>query len=101
MSTRRGFLRSLGAVLATPALAPVTAKIVALLPEPAVAWGQRNGLLTLNMITKEAVVLFRNSNAFINKMNAQFEEVFGENGPLIGEQLRIRLPNEDWKKLDS
>lgn len=101
MSTRRGFLRSLGAVLAAPALAPVTAKIVAMLPEPAVAWEQRNRLLTIDMITREAIKLFRNSNAFLKNIDRQFEEEFSKSGPRISAQLRIRLPDEDWKILDS
>lgn len=53
-----------------------------------------NNLLTISMITREAVALFVNSNAFIKNINRQFDDEFGKNGSKIGSQLRIRLPND-------
>lgn len=53
-----------------------------------------NSLLTINMITREAVEIFVNSNAFIKNIDRQFDEEFGKQGAKIGSQLRIRLPND-------
>jgi hypothetical protein len=53
-----------------------------------------NSLLTIDMITREAVRLFRNSNWFLRTIGRQFDEEFGRAGAKIGQQLRIRLPND-------
>lgn len=53
-----------------------------------------NTLLTINMITREAVRLWKNSNAFIQNVDMQYDESFAVNGAKIGSQLRIRLPND-------
>lgn len=53
-----------------------------------------NSLLTISMVTREAVRLFRNSNWFLRTINRQFDEEFGRGGAKIGSQLRIRLPND-------
>jgi P22 coat protein - gene protein 5 len=53
-----------------------------------------NALLTIDMITREAVRLFRNSNWFLRTIGRQFDEEFGRAGAKIGQQLRIRLPND-------
>ncbi len=53
-----------------------------------------NSLLTINQITREAVEIFVNSNAFIKNIDRQFDEEFGQQGSKIGSQLRIRLPND-------
>lgn len=53
-----------------------------------------NALLTINTITREAVEIFVNSNAFIKNIDRQFDEEFGRQGAKIGSQLRIRLPND-------
>lgn len=53
-----------------------------------------NSLLTINMITREAVELFRNSNAFLMNIDRQFDPEFGRAGMKIGQSLRIRLPND-------
>lgn len=53
-----------------------------------------NSLLTINSITREAVEIFVNSNAFIKNIDRQFDEEFGKQGEKIGSQLRIRLPND-------
>ncbi len=53
-----------------------------------------NSLLTIDMVTREAVRLFRNSNWFLRTIGRQFDEEFGRAGAKIGSQLRIRLPND-------
>lgn len=53
-----------------------------------------NSLLTLGGITKEAIRLFRNSNAFLMNIDTQYDDSFAKEGAKIGSQLRIRLPND-------
>lgn len=53
-----------------------------------------NSLLTINMITREAVMLFKNTNAFINRIDTQYDDRFAIDGAKIGTALRIRLPND-------
>jgi len=53
-----------------------------------------NTLLTIDMITAEAVMLFKNSNLFIMNMDTQYDPAFAIDGAKIGSGLRIRLPND-------
>ena len=53
-----------------------------------------NTLLTIDMITREAVRLFKNSNLFIMNMDTQYDGSFAIDGAKIGQILRIRLPND-------
>lgn len=53
-----------------------------------------NSLLTISMITREAVRLWKNTNAFIRNINNQYDDSFGVSGAKIGSALRIRLPND-------
>jgi len=53
-----------------------------------------NSLLTINMITREAVRLWKNSNAFIQNVDMQYDSSFAVSGAKIGSSLRIRLPND-------
>lgn len=53
-----------------------------------------NTLLTIDMITREAVRLFKNSNLFIMNMDTQYDGSFAVDGAKIGQILRIRLPND-------
>jgi hypothetical protein len=53
-----------------------------------------NLLLTINMITREAVRLWKNSNAFIQNVDMQYDNSFAVSGAKIGNALRIRLPND-------
>jgi hypothetical protein len=50
--------------------------------------------LTIDMVTREALRLFRNSNWFLRTIGRQFDDEFGRAGAKIGSQLRIRLPND-------
>lgn len=52
-----------------------------------------NNLLTIGQITKEALALFRNSNAFLQSIGRQYDDQFAQAGGKIGSTLRIRLPN--------
>ena len=53
-----------------------------------------NTILTINMITREAIRLWRNSNAFLMNIDRQYDSDFGKGGAKIGSSLRIRLPND-------
>lgn len=53
-----------------------------------------NTILTINMITREAVRLWKNSNAFLQNVDMQYDDSFAVNGAKIGTALRIRLPND-------
>ena len=51
-------------------------------------------LLTTLAITRLAVRLFKNSNAFIQNIDTQYSDEFAVEGAKIGDTLRIRLPND-------
>ncbi|MDE1906279.1 MAG: hypothetical protein KGH75_07490 [Rhodospirillales bacterium] len=53
-----------------------------------------NSLLTIDMITKDALPLFVNSNALLQKVNRQYASEFKDSGAKIGETVRIRLPSD-------
>jgi len=53
-----------------------------------------NSLLTINMITNEAVRLFTQTNAFLRTVNKQYDDQFARDGAKIGNTLRVRLPND-------
>lgn len=53
-----------------------------------------NALLTISMITREAVRLWKNSNAFLQNVDMQYDDSFAVSGAKIGSALRIRLPND-------
>lgn len=53
-----------------------------------------SSLLTIDMITREAVRLFKNSNLFIQNIDTQYDSAFAIDGAKIGDSLRIRLPND-------
>jgi len=53
-----------------------------------------NSILTIDMITREALRLFVNSNAFMQNIDRQYDSEFAKTGAKIGTQLRIRLPND-------
>lgn len=46
------------------------------------------------MITREAVRLWKNSNAFLQNIDMQYDDSFAKTGAKIGTALRIRLPND-------
>lgn len=81
--TRRRLLRGLGGLLVAPAivragsLMPIRAFGMPDLPVVLTSCGMSsNSLLTINMITQEAIKLFRNSNNFIQNVDPQWDERF-------------------------
>ena len=50
-----------------------------------------NSLLTINMITREAIRLFINTNAFIQNIDRQYDDQFAVTGAKIGTTLRIQI----------
>lgn len=46
------------------------------------------------MITREALRLFKNSNAFLKSIDRQYDADFAKSGAKIGASLRVRLPND-------
>lgn len=53
-----------------------------------------NNILTIDMITREALRLFINSNALLRNVDRQYDDQFARTGAKIGDTLRIRLPND-------
>jgi len=53
-----------------------------------------NSLLTISMITRAAVRIWKNTNYFIQNISTQYDDQFAREGAKIGTSLRIRLPNE-------
>lgn len=98
--SRRGFLTGLVATLATPAvvraasLMPVAApRLISVGDICTLQSGGRN-LLTIDMITREAVRLFRNSNEFLRNIDSQYDAAFAADNCKIGSTLHIRLPSD-------
>jgi len=53
-----------------------------------------NSLLTRLEITRKAIRLFTNSNAFIKNIDRQYDAQFAVVGAKIGATLKVRLPND-------
>lgn len=53
-----------------------------------------NSLLTIAMITREALRLWKNSNAFLKSIDTQYDDQYAKSGAKIGTSLKIRLPND-------
>jgi hypothetical protein len=51
-----------------------------------------NSLLTIQMITREAVRLWKNTNNFLRNVDTQYDDQYARTGAKIGSQLKIRLP---------
>jgi len=51
-----------------------------------------NSLLTISMVTREAVRLWKNTNAFMRNMDTTYDDQYAREGAKIGSSLRIRLP---------
>jgi hypothetical protein len=52
-----------------------------------------NSLLTIDMITREALRVVHEKAAFIGTINRAYDDSFAQTGGKIGSTLRIRLPN--------
>jgi hypothetical protein len=53
-----------------------------------------NTLLTVNQITRKALMILEQKLNFIGNMNRQYDSSFAQTGAKIGDSLRIRLPNQ-------
>jgi len=60
-----------------------------------------NTLLTIDMITKEALRLAHEKATFIGTINRQFDDSFGASSGKIGDTLRIRYPSEYTRRQGS
>jgi hypothetical protein len=60
-----------------------------------------NTLLTIDMVTKEALRLAHEKAAFIGTINRQFDSSFGDGNGKIGDTLRIRLPSQYTRRQGS
>jgi hypothetical protein len=53
-----------------------------------------NTLLTPDMLTREALRIFHQKSNYIGNTTRHYDDSFAKTGAKIGDQLRIRLPNE-------
>lgn len=60
-----------------------------------------NTLLTIDMITREALRLAHEKSVFIGSINRQFDDSFGNEGAKIGDTLRIRYPSAYTRRTGS
>lgn len=60
-----------------------------------------NTLLTIDMITREALRLAHEKATFIGTINRQFDDSFGDSGAKIGDTLRIRYPSQYTRRTGS
>lgn len=52
-----------------------------------------NSLLTIDMITRKALVILANKLVVTGNVNRQYDDQYAKSGAKIGDTLRIRLPN--------
>lgn len=92
MVERRSILQGLVALVAAPAIVRV-ASLMPCAPTEVIRF--RSPWMTLDMITREGVRLFCNTNAFMKSLDEQYRAAdYAEAHCKIGSTLRIRLPNE-------
>ena len=60
-----------------------------------------NTLLTIDMITKEALRLAHEKATFVGTINRQFDDSFGASSGKIGDTLRIRIPSQYTRRSGS
>lgn len=53
-----------------------------------------NSLLTPSVITKEALAILHQKLNFVGSINRQYDDQYAKSGAKIGNDLKIRLPNE-------
>lgn len=53
-----------------------------------------NVLLTIDLVTREAIRLWKNTNAFLQNVDMQYDDSFAVTGGKTGNAIRIRLPND-------
>lgn len=73
--SRRGLFGFAGAAAFTTA---IPAKVLALvLPKPMAVARSSPSLMTINQINREAIRIFRSSNAFLANISLQYDQVYG------------------------
>lgn len=112
--SRRGFFGVLAAVVAAPMIVRVESLmvlprpsvilppgLVALEPQTAVEYAVGNNLMTIDMITREAVRLFQNSNKFLQAMQFQWKDDFAFTEGNAWNQISepARLPFVEWSRM--
>ncbi len=50
--------------------------------------------LTVDMITREALLILHEKLVFVNRINRDYDSSFANEGAKIGDTLRVRLPNQ-------
>ncbi len=53
-----------------------------------------NTILTMDMITREALRILHQQLTFVGSINRAYDDSFAQSGAKIGDTLRIRLPNQ-------
>jgi len=53
-----------------------------------------NNLINNSMITREALMLRRNTNDFIQNVSREYQDQFAQRGAKIGDTINVRLPND-------
>jgi hypothetical protein len=60
-----------------------------------------NSLLTIDMVTREALRVAHEKTAFIGTVDRQYDSSFAKGGAKVGDSLRIRLPNKFTRRQGS
>jgi hypothetical protein len=60
-----------------------------------------NSLLTIDMVTREALRVAHEKTAFIGTTDRQYDDSFAKGGAKIGSSLRVRLPNKFTRRQGS
>lgn len=60
-----------------------------------------NTVLTIDMVTREALRLAHEKAVFIGTVNRTFDDAYGKTGAKIGDTLRIRNPNQYTRRQNS
>jgi hypothetical protein len=60
-----------------------------------------NSLLTIDMVTREALRVAHEKTAFIGTVDRQYDSSFAKGGAKIGDSLRVRLPNKFTRRQGS
>lgn len=53
-----------------------------------------NNLINNSMITREALMLRRNTNDFVQNLSREYQGQFAQSGAKIGDTINVRLPND-------
>ena len=90
--SRRGFIGGLLAAVAAPAIIRTPGLLMRLAPQPLLLPEPR--LLSLDEVTRTAMLQWKYSNGFLQSIESQYNAIFGKEGTLIGRPLRIHLPKD-------